>query len=118
MKTVIARTVLLLLVAFQSTASVRGDDGYALWLRYYPITDGAVMTQYRASVTGLVMNAGSPTLRVALTEAQRGLNGLLGLEIPVENGVTRDGLLVVGTPAGSSLIALNGWVSSISLFAA
>jgi len=105
MKTRIGWMVLCLLVACQTTTSVRGEDGYALWLRYCPVADAALAAHYRASVTGLVMSSDSPTLRVARAEAQRGLSGLLGGEIPIETAVTRDGLLVAGIPAGSRFIA-------------
>jgi len=86
--------------------SANADDGYSLWLRYYPMTDAAMMEHYRSAITGLIMAKDSPRLRAAQTEAIRGLNGLLAWEIPLESTVERDGMVIVGTPASSRFIAM------------
>ncbi len=99
------RVVLLMLLALLAAPGVRADDGYALWLRYHPVSDAATLQHYRASIAELVMEGNSPTLHVAREEIRRGLGGLLDAEIPLARAVTRDGALVVGTPATSSLIA-------------
>jgi len=100
-----ARFSLLILLAFLVASEAQADDGYALWLRYHPVSDAALLQQYRGSITALIMDDNSPTLRVAREEMRRGLRGLLDAEIPLVHAVTREGALVVGTPARSSLIA-------------
>ena len=54
------------------------------------------------------MGRGSPTLRAARDEAARGLRGMLGVDVPFADAVSRDGALVAGTPAGSPAIAALG----------
>lgn len=101
-----SRVVLLLcaLLAWGGPA-LRAEDGYDLWLRYPLVSDAARLAEYRAALTALVVEGDSPTLRVAADELSRGLRGLLGVEVPRVGRVDRDGAIVVGTPAGSRLIA-------------
>ena len=88
-----------------SPAGLRAEDGYELWLRYRPVTDAAVRDEYRRSLSGVIVQGSSPTLRAAASELGRGLAGLLGAAVPLVPEPTRDGVLVAGTPAGSPLIA-------------
>ena len=81
------------------------DDGYDLWLRYRLVADTARLVEYRAAITELVVRSGEPTMQVARDELALGLNGLLGRRVPVADAPTRDGALVVGTPANSPDIA-------------
>lgn len=81
------------------------DDGYDLWLRYPLVADTARLAEYRAAITELVITSDAPTLQVARGELARGLSGLLGRPTPVTVAPTRDGALVVGTPANSPVIA-------------
>jgi alpha-glucuronidase len=81
------------------------EDGYDLWLRYRPITDAALLAEYRSAAAYLVMPETSPTLRAARDELAAGLRGLLGTELPIEARVSRDGAVVAGTPAGSPIVA-------------
>jgi alpha-glucuronidase len=97
---------LLILLA---APGARADDGYELWLRYQPVSDAALLQHYRASAAEIVMADGSPTLRVAREELQRGLLGLLGAEVPVVRAAARGGSLIVGTPASSAPLAALGF---------
>ena len=81
------------------------EDGYELWLRYRLVADTARLAEYRAAITELVVVSGEPTLQVTRDELALGLNGLLGRRVPVADAPTRDGALVVGTPANSPAIA-------------
>ncbi len=92
---------LLLTVA----APARAEDGYDLWLRYRPVADSARVREYRSALTHLVLEGDSPTLQAARAELVTGLRGLLGAELAVGRSVLRDGALIVGTRAGSPLIA-------------
>ena len=104
-----ARLAVLVAVAASVAALPAGpasaEDGYELWLRYRPVADAAVRDEYRRSLSGLVVEGSSPTLRAATSELGRGLAGLLGVAVPPVSGPLPDGALVAGTPAGSPLIA-------------
>ena len=81
------------------------EDGSDLWLRYRLVEDTARLAEYRATITQLVVPSDAPTVQAARAELVAGLRGLLGRDIPVAGDVTRDGALIVGTPAGSRLVA-------------
>jgi len=81
------------------------EDGYDLWLRYRLVGDTARLAEYRATITQLVVPSDAPTIQAARAELVAGLRGVLGRDIPVAGDVTRDGALIVGTPAGSRLVA-------------
>ncbi|PYP36584.1 MAG: alpha-glucuronidase [Gemmatimonadetes bacterium] len=81
------------------------EDGSDLWLRYRLVGDTARLAEYRATITQLVVPSDAPTIQAARAELVAGLRGLLGRDIPVGGDVTRDGALIVGTPAGSRLVA-------------
>jgi len=81
------------------------EDGSDLWLRYRLVGDTARLAEYRATITQLVAPSDAPTIQAARAELVAGLRGLLGRDIPVAGDVTRDGALIVGTPAGSRLVA-------------
>ena len=85
--------------------SPRPEDGYELWLRYRRVAGAARLREDRAALTGLLVAGDSPTLRIARDELIRGLRGLLGVPLPAVDTVARDGALVIGTPAGSPLVA-------------
>ena len=99
------RFSLLILLAFMTASAVQADDGYALWLRYHPVSDAAMLQHYRGAIGELLVEGRSPTLLVAQAEIRRGLLGLLDADVPLVQAVTRDGTLIVGTPATSSRIA-------------
>ena len=80
------------------------DDGYDLWLRYTRVADTARLAEYRAAIRELVLTSGEPTMQAARDELALGLNGLLGRPVPVADAPTRDGSVVVGTPANSRTI--------------
>jgi alpha-glucuronidase len=81
------------------------ENGYELWLRYHLISDRARLREYRADITQLVVEGGSPTLQAAREELARGLKGLLDIPLPLAASVTRDGAVLAGTPASSPLVA-------------
>ena len=81
------------------------EDGYDLWLRYARVADTARLAEYRAAISELVVPQGEPTMQAARDELTLGLNRLLGRAVPVVDAPTRDGTLLVGTPANSPEIA-------------
>jgi len=82
------------------------EDGYDLWLRYRPITDAALLAEYRSVASYLVIPDTSPTGRAARNEIIAGLGGLLGTTLPIESRVTRDGAVLVGSAASPQIAAL------------
>jgi alpha-glucuronidase len=81
------------------------EDGYELWLRYARVADTARLAEYRAAITELVVTSGQPTMQAARAELALGLSGLLGRPVPITDAPTRDGTLIVGTPANAPVIA-------------
>jgi alpha-glucuronidase len=95
---------------------MRADDGYRLWLRYDRVDDKDLLDEYRSSITTVVMDDGSATLRVARSELLTGLKGLLDMEMRLSDSADVDGSLVVGTPASSPFIAsleLDAYLSEV-----
>lgn len=91
-------------LASGSASGARAEDGYDLWLRYRPV-EAPAAGAYRAAASELVVQGGSPTLAVARDELARGLSGMLGQAPPLAAAPGRDGTVILGTPAGSPLVA-------------
>lgn len=96
-----AHMVLLLLLPMPWSASVApAEDGYELWLRYRLLAPAAKddLLEY----TGAIVAAASPSpmAAAALGELERGLEGLLGTDVPVLRGMSEPagGFVLVGTP--------------------
>jgi alpha-glucuronidase len=96
---------LVLGVAQLGGARPAPEDGYDLWLRYPAVSDAARLREYRGAIAALRVEGDSPTLRAARDELARGLSGLLGAPVPVSRAPVRHGTLILGTPAGSPLVA-------------
>jgi alpha-glucuronidase len=73
----------LLFIVFVS--NIQAENGYDLWLRYQKIEDAALLQKYQRQIKGIKVSGDSPTLKVALTELERGLKGLLGFEATTSN---------------------------------
>ena len=99
--------ILLILILLPGAHDVRAEDGYELWLRYRRVAHPARLAEYRSAITHLVVDGNSLTINATRAELQRGLNGLLGAEIPIAAHVQRAGALIVGT-ANSPVIARLG----------
>jgi beta-glucosidase len=102
------RAVVAALLSLGVGAAARAETGYDLWLRYVPVEDAAQRTAYRRLAAAIVVQETSPTARVARAELERGLSGLLGVPVPAAPTVSAGGAIVVGTPAGSPLVAALG----------
>jgi alpha-glucuronidase len=95
----------ILIAVFTLLASqAMAEDGHEVWLRYHPLP--APQAARYAPLTGtLVTGRPSPTLDAAAKELRLGISGLLR-RMPVNaQRVTRDGAVVIGTPASSAVIA-------------
>ena len=88
---------LVLLGVLALPAAARSEDGYELWLRYPPVSNAALLGQYRSAITSIQV-LGDPTCAfVTCGELRRGLRGLLGQDVPVVNDSTAG--VVAGTSA-------------------
>ena len=90
------------------------EDGYELWLRYRVVDDLARLREYRHGLTALVVGGDSPVLRAAQGELERGLKGLLERPVSLTRTVSRDGTILIGTPAGSPAIASLGLAADLA----
>jgi alpha-glucuronidase len=86
-------------------AMAHGEDGYDLWLRYRQVTDAVKLAEYRAAITGIVVEnfQASPTLAAAREELGLGLSGLLGADVTFAPAV-KAGAVLAGTPASSPAV--------------
>jgi alpha-glucuronidase len=84
-----------------------GEDGSKLWLRYAPL--GSEADQYRAQIGRIEVAGQSATARIIRDEMTAGIGSLLG-----GRDSAGDGVLLVGTPAGSETIKSLGWSDEIA----
>lgn len=98
--------VVMFLVMGGTTA--QADDGYRLWLRYDSLP-APLIRDYRERVTSVMVTGNSATLDNIRTELVNGFTGLLGAPVPLRSDADRDGVVVVGTPRSSTLIAGLSW---------
>ncbi len=99
--------LLVLLGSAPQTASPV-ENGYDLWLRYRRVSDPArraVLTQHARQ---LVVTGNSSTMDAVRREFALALPGLLGSRVLTAPRVSRDGAILVGTPASSPQIASLG----------
>ena len=82
-------------------SSARAEDGYELWLRYRPV-ETPWAARYRDAIRAMMP---APSQTAARQELELALRGMLGAAPPVTTKITRDGVLVFGTPHSSPLIA-------------
>jgi len=95
---------LALVLACLVAGRAHAEDGYELWLRYQALAPAQAQA-VRGHATELVMDDATPTRAAALGELRRGLGGLLGQAPAASDTVTRDGALVLGTAASSTVVA-------------
>jgi alpha-glucuronidase len=93
----------VLLILFAAPQAVRAEDGYRLWLRFDQLSPEHVERHapYVRSISG---NGSSPTLALARSELQNGLQGLLGRRVPFLTDPAA-GSILIGTPRSSRQIA-------------
>ena len=95
----------IVVVLFVAITKVFAEDGYRLWLRYDPINNPGLLKEYKAAIQSLYLEKATPTLTVAKTELLTATRGLLGVTLNSTSNVNANGTLILGTPAGSKLIA-------------
>jgi len=95
---------LALLFAVVMAGQARAEDGYDLWLRYPP-ADESHRAQYDRDLKVIVRQGSSPTLDAATAELQRATRGIMAHRVPVADAAVPEGMLVIGTPENSPIIA-------------
>lgn len=68
--------LLILLFLF---SVVRAEDGYRLWLRYDPVSNKQLLTNYLQKTASISITGHSPVIQAARQELETGLKGLLGV---------------------------------------
>jgi len=91
------------LIIFNSYET-RAEDGYRLWLRYDVIADREVLKSYNKQIEGFIVEGDSPVILAAKRELEKGLEGLLGREIPALSSFSKKRIVIAGTPSGSAII--------------
>lgn len=99
----IKKTILVFIFLFTS-ACLRAEDGYDLWLRYKTINNRTLLTNYRNTISAINITANSPALVAAKEELEKGLKGLLEKMIPVKSSL-QNGVILAGTASRSSVIS-------------
>jgi len=98
--------LLLFTLTFISLSPLlKAEDGYRLWLRYDPVSDPALLDQYRRMINGWVVDGDSPVFVAAAKELQMGLGGLLAEAVPRHRTVGKDGTIVAAPPGSSRIIS-------------
>lgn len=107
-------TLAIATAAIALTATVEGESGYDLWLRYTAVPEASGLAAVRQAATAVVATSRSPTGEVIAAELVRGLSGLLGSAVPRVDRPSRPGAVVAGTPATSPLVAALGWNAALA----
>ncbi|MDA3882716.1 MAG: alpha-glucuronidase family glycosyl hydrolase [Bacteroidales bacterium] len=85
-----ALSILLCVVAL----FVHAEDGYDAWLRYQPIADEQLRTEYAQYIQSIVVFQEHPTLDAASAELQDALNEMLQTEILIYNDVQKPSVIL------------------------
>lgn len=102
------KKITLLLIYSLYVFAAKAETGYDLWLRYKPVENKILLQSYRKSITTIITNGSSATMKIANDELMNGLSGLLQIKINNSTAVNRDGSVIAGTPASSALISQAG----------
>jgi len=96
---------ILVVISFTSLSfTLKAENGYDLWLRYYRITDTKILNNYRTLISGFIVNGNSPVIQSAKQEISNGLDGLLGRKLPDQKKI-QDGSILIGTSGSTPLLS-------------
>ncbi|WP_448701383.1 alpha-glucuronidase family glycosyl hydrolase [Mucilaginibacter sp. AW1-3] len=85
--------LLIVLTVLLHSQFLKAENGYDLWLRYRPVVDAGLKTQYQRGLTHFFFPAGSDRLAVAKNELMIGLAGLIATK-PQAAPIAQSGLVV------------------------
>jgi alpha-glucuronidase len=106
MKYSLQNILLVLCIAVLVCPTAGADDGYGLWLSCKKLDDATTLKKYRQAFSYIVIEGQSETLSIIREEVKKGLDGLLGADLPIRSTLTTGGALVIGTPKESGIIQL------------
>lgn len=98
------KKTILVFIFLLTSACLRAEDGYDLWLRYKTINNRTLLTNYRNTISAINIITDSPILIAAKEELEKGLKGLLEKMIPVKSSL-QNGVILAGTASRSSVIS-------------
>jgi alpha-glucuronidase len=81
------------------------EDGYRLWLRYDLLSSTEYLKEYKAAIQSVYIETETPTLAVTKSELLMAIKGLVGTSMSTDKTILRNGTIILGTPAGSRVIA-------------
>ena len=91
-----------LLVIFLSLfIKTYAEDGYDLWLRYVPVKDKKLLTEYQNQIKTISITGNSEIIKAVKEELEKGLSGLLNKTIPL----SKNGNLMIGLPSNVPFIS-------------
>jgi alpha-glucuronidase len=80
------------------------DDGYQLWLKYPRVDDEERLKDYQRMISAIDVPGGSETCQIIRDELKKGLQGLLGKDVPFTMAIGTVNLLLVATPRSSEIV--------------
>lgn len=83
---------------------IQADDGYDLWMPYKRLSDTTKLKEYQQALSSIVVQGHSDTLHIVRKEVKKGIEGLLGVDLTINNTLTTGKGLVIGTPKQSNFI--------------
>jgi alpha-glucuronidase len=104
MKYSLQNILLVLCIVVSVCPAASADDGYGLWMSCRKLDDAKTLKEYQQTFSSIVIEGQSETLSIVREEVKKGLDGLLGADLPICNTLTTGGALVIGTPRESQLI--------------
>jgi alpha-glucuronidase len=104
MKCILKKALLVLCIVVLVCPMAYADDGYGLWMSCRKLDDANTLGEYRQAFSSIVIEGQSETLSIVREEVKKGLDGLLGADLPISNTPITSGALVIGTPKESPII--------------
>jgi len=104
MKCSLQSMLLAIFIIVSMCPRMNAHDGYDLWMSYRKLDDATMRGEYQQALSSIVIQGRSDTLLITGKELQKGMEGLLGTQLPIRSTLAASGSLVIGTPKQSKLI--------------
>ncbi len=85
--------ILILLFAFSQNTGI-ANDGYGLWLNYFPVSEN-LQKDYNEQVKSLQVIGNNATIEIVKSELSKGLTSLLGTQIQSTRNGQNEGSVIV-----------------------
>ncbi len=89
--------LLVLCIVVSLCPAASADDGYGLWMSCKKLDDAKILKEYQKTFSCIVVEGQSETLSIVRDEIKKGLDGLLGTDVPICDKLTTGGALIIGT---------------------